>query len=247
MLEDDRIWHVRDLVKEHVSSPSLRHIRDPSAILSISRRILKKIDRGSGIWQKWEGEREVLIKSAVACWIPTDSLRNYMNLFSGPKLTSTDVAQRMKAIAEEPYTSYPNDELREGCLAIFNEETELGTELPAIIGRIADFVLEEEERLRVEREQRYKQARLEEQDAAEAKLMAGADCKWTQLRGAPHVYCRTNGRTYRLSPTAEKKWQLFRVDRPSPDDKGEYIGRYSGRGNATKVVAEMAFQAEYRR
>ncbi|MEX2743291.1 hypothetical protein AB3480_18375 [Rhizobium mongolense] len=106
MLEDDRIWHARDLVKEHVSSPSLRHIRDPAAILSISRRILKKIDRGTGIWQKWEGEREVLIKSAVGCWIPTDSLRDYLNLFSGPKLTSTDVAQRMKAIEGEPYTSY---------------------------------------------------------------------------------------------------------------------------------------------
>ncbi|TBE45449.1 hypothetical protein ELH02_14235 [Rhizobium ruizarguesonis] len=247
MLEDDRIWHVRDLVKEHVSSPSLRHIRDPAAILSISRRILKRIDRGAGIWQKWEGEREVLIKSAVGCWIPTDSLRDYLNLFPGPKLTSTDVAQRMKAIEEEPYTSYPNDDFREGCLAIFNEEKELGTELSAIIGRIANFVLEEEERLRVEREQRYKRARVEEQDAAEARLIAGADCKWTQLRGAPHFYCRTNGRTYRLSPTADKKWELFRVDRPSPDDNGEYIGRYGSRGNATKVVAEMAFQAEHRR
>lgn len=191
MLEDDRIWQVRDLVIEHVSSPSLRHIRDPAAILSISRRILKRIDRGTGIWQKWEGEREVLIKSAVGCWIPTDSLREYLNLFSGPKLTSTDVAQRMKAIEEEPYTSYPNDDLREGCLAIFIEEKELGTELPAIIGRIADFVQEEEERSRVDREQRYKRARLEKQDTAEARLMAGADCKWTQLRGAPHVYCVT--------------------------------------------------------
>lgn len=247
MLEDDRIWKVRDLVKEHVSSPSLRHIRDPAAILLISRRILKSTDRGPGIWQKWEGEREVLIRSAVGCWIPTNSLRDYLNLFSGPKLTSTDVVQRMKAIEEETYTSCPNDDLREGCLAIFNEEKELGTELSAVIGRIADFVLEEEERLRFEREQRYKQARVEEQVAAEARLIAGADCKWTQLRGAPHFYCRTNGRTYRLSPTVDKKWELFRVEKPSPDDKGAYIGRYGGRGNATKVVAEIAFQAEYRR
>ncbi|MDP9809897.1 hypothetical protein J2W42_002756 [Rhizobium tibeticum] len=247
MLEDERIWHVRDLVREHVSSPSLRHIRDPAAILSISRRILKVVDRGTGVWQKWQGEREALLKSAVGCWIPTGTLKNYLNLLPGPKLTSTDVAQRMKAIEEEPYSSYPKDELRTGCITIFEEETELGTELPAIIGRIADFVLEEEERERLARERRYKEARTREQDAAEARLMAGADCKWTQLRGAPHVYCRTNGRTYRLSPTTDKKWELFRVDKPSPDDRGEYIGLYSARGNATKVVAELAFQTDYRR
>ncbi|WP_245483798.1 hypothetical protein [Rhizobium ruizarguesonis] len=176
-----------------------------------------------------------------------ESLKEYLNLLPGPKLTSTDVAQRMKAIEEEPYTSYPNEELREGCLAIFNEEAELGTELSAIIGRIADYVQEEEERERLEREERYKRARVAEQDAAEARLLSGADCKWTQFRGAPHFYCRTNGRTFRLSPTADKKWELFRVDRPSPDDNGEYIGRYIGRGNATKVVAEMAFQPDYRR
>ena len=68
----------------------------------------------------------------------------------------------------------------------------------AVIGVLTEHVEREEERLRLEREQRYKRMREEERLVAEQRLLSGADCKWTQLGKAPNWYCRTNGRTFRL-------------------------------------------------
>ncbi|AWI62463.1 hypothetical protein AB395_00006841 (plasmid) [Sinorhizobium fredii CCBAU 45436] len=71
----------------------------------------------------------------------------------------TDVAQRLREFEEDPYTNYPNDDLRDGCLAIFAQEKAEGTELPAIIGLLSEHVEREEERIRLEREARYKRVR----------------------------------------------------------------------------------------
>jgi hypothetical protein len=49
-----------------------------------------------------------------------------------------------------------------------------------------------------------------------------------------------------LSPAADKKWNLHRVDAVNDDENGHLIGRYQGRGDATKVIAEMAYQPEPR-
>ncbi|ASY58300.1 hypothetical protein SS05631_c33860 [Sinorhizobium sp. CCBAU 05631] len=173
-------------------------------------------------------------------------LRDYLNDLPGPNLTMTDVAQRLRAFEEEPYASYPNDELKDGCLALFAKEKAEGTELPAIIGLLSEHIEHEEERLRLERTEQYKHMREQERLAAEQRLLSGADCKWTQLGRAPQWYCRTNGRTYRLTPTSDKRWDLHRVNAPTADEKGQHIGRYGGRGDATKVVAQIAYQAEPR-
>lgn len=104
----------------------------------------------------------------------------------------------------------------------------------------------EEERIRPERQERYKQSREEDKIAREQRLLADADCRWTQIRGSPHWYCRANGRTYRLSPTEDRMWNLCRVDSTSLEEKGSYIGKYRRRGDVTKLVAEMAYRPEPR-
>ena len=244
MREDERIWTVKELLFDHVKSPSLRHIRDPHSLTRLAQEIVRRIDRGNSIWRKWDGQREVLLKSAVACWIPIEDLCDFLNRMPGPHLTTTDVAQRLKAFEEEEYFSYPNEELQLGCLALYEREKAGGTELPAIIGLLRDHVEREEERIRVEQEERYREWREEDRIAREQRLLSGADCKWTQLQKSPHWYCRANGRTYRLSPTKDKMWNLFRVNSTSDDEKGALIGKYQRRGDATKVVAQIAYQPE---
>ncbi|MCS4091857.1 hypothetical protein [Rhizobium sp. BK176] len=245
-MEDDRARTVKHILDDYMQSPSLRHLRDPNSLLKVAEAIVKRLDRENGIWQKWEGEREALLRSAVGCWIPVEDLRGYLNRMPGPSLTMTDVAQRLRAFEEEPFTLSPDDDLKDGCLAVFAKEKAEGTELPAIIGLLSEHVEQERERLQLERQVRRKSLRMQERIAAEQRLLSGADCKWTQLGKTPNWYCRSNGRTYRLTPTADKRWDLYQVESPSADEKGHFIGRYGARGDATKVVAQVAYQANTR-
>lgn len=84
------------------------------------------------------------------------------------------------------------------------------TELPAIIGLLRDHVEREEERLRVEQREQYG-SREQDRIAREQRLLSGADCKWTKLAKSPDWHCRMNGWLYRLSPTTDKMWNLYRV------------------------------------
>ncbi|MBB3148217.1 hypothetical protein FHS21_004660 [Phyllobacterium trifolii] len=244
MREDERIWAVKEVLFDYVKSPSLRHIRDPHSVIKLAREIVKKIDRGNSIWRKWDGQREILLKSAMNCWIPVEELRDFLNGMPGPALTTTDVSQRLRAFEDEDYYSYPKDELQEGCLAIYEKEKAEGTELPAIIGLLRDYVEREEERLRVEQHERYGRLREEDRLAREQRLLSGADCKWTQLAKSPHWYSRVNGRTYRLTPTNDKMWNLYRINSPLDNEKGALVGKYQRRGEVTKVIAQMAYQPE---
>jgi hypothetical protein len=246
MGEDERIWAVKELLFDYVKSPSLRHIRDPHSVIRLAQQIVKRIDQGNSIWSKWDGLREVLLKSALGCWIPIEDLRDFLNRMPGPSLTTTDVVQRLRAFEDEEYYSYPKDELKAGCLTLYEKEKADGTELPAIIGLLRDHVEGEEERLRTERREEYERLREEDRTAREQRLLSGADCTWTQLRKSQLWYCRANGRTYRLSPTKDKLWQLYRVRAVSDNEEGVLIGKYKARGDATKVVAEVAYQPEPR-
>ncbi len=246
MREDERVWAVKDLLFDYVKSPSLRHIRDPNSVSVLARNIVARIDRANAIWQKWDGQRELLIKSAIGCWVPNEDLRDFLNTMPGPVLTSTDVAQRLRALEEEDSFSFPREELKAGCLALYQREKAEGTELPAIVGALQEFVEAEEDRLRREQRERYERMRAEEQNAKEQRLLSGADCKWTQIRKSPNWYCCSNGRTYRLTPTPEKRWRLDRVQLVSDDEPGEEIGTYGGRGDATKIVAQVAYRPEPR-
>lgn len=121
-----------------------------------------------------------------------------------------------------------------------------GTELPAIVSFLREHVEQEEKRIRIEQRQTYQQWRERQQTAREERLLSGADCKWMQMRKSPHWYCRSNGRTYRLSPTEDKMWNLHRVSSISDDEQGATVGKYRRRGDATKAVAEMAYRPEPR-
>lgn len=244
MREDERIWAVKELLFDYVKSPSLRHIRDPHSLIKLAQEIVKRIDRGNLIWKKWDGQREVLLKSAICCWIPVEDMRDFLNRMPGPPLTTTDVAQRLKAFEDEDHYTYPKEEFQPGCMALYEKEKADGTELPAIVQLLRDHVDREEERSRVEHEERYKQLREQDRTAREQRLLSGADSKWTQLQKSPHWYCRTNGRTYRLSPTKDKMWNLHRVNSTSDDEKGALIGKYQRRGDASKVIAQAAYQPE---
>jgi hypothetical protein len=244
MREDERVWAVKELLFDYVKSPSLRHIRDPHSLIRLAHEIVRRIDQGNSIWRKWDGQREVMLKSALCCWIPVEDMRDFLNRMPGPPLTTTDVAQRLRAFEEEEHYAYPKEELRPGCLALYEKEKAEGTEPPAIVQLLRDHVEREEERIQLEQRERYQRSREEDRIAREQRLLSGADCKWTQVQKSPNWYCRTNGRTYRLSPTKDKKWNLYRVNSTSDDETGALIGKYQARGDATKVVAEMAYQPE---
>ncbi len=244
MSEDERVWAVKEVLFDYVRSPSLRHIRDPYSVTRLALEIVQRIDRGNSIWRKWNGPREALLKSAIGCWIPIEGLRDFLNGLPGPALTKTDVAERLKAFEEEH--NYPMDDLKAGCVALYEKEKAEGTELPAIIGLLREHVEREEERLRIEQRERYEQWREEERTAREQRLLSGADCGWTQLRNSPNWFCRVNGRTYRASRTRDKKWDVSRVQSISDEEEAPLIGTYQGRGDAMKAIKEMAYKPEPR-
>lgn len=243
MPDDDRLNAVRAALFDYVKSPSLKHIRDPYFLNKLALELLSTVDRRSSAWLKWEGGREALVKAAVGCWAPIEDLRDHLNRMEGPRLTTTDVAERLRAFEEEDYSTYPNEDLKESCLALYECEKTAGTELPAIIGALQEHVRLGEERLRDEQQARWRAAQEAERVALEQRFLSGADCKWTPLDKSAELYCRLNGRTYRLSPTKDKKWLLERIERPA-DQRGLEIGRYKYRRDVTKVLAQIAYASE---
>jgi hypothetical protein len=244
MAEDHRLWWVKELLFDYVRSPSLKHIRDPYSVIKLAQEILRRIDRGNSIWTKWDGQRELLLRSALCCWIPVPDLHAFLNQMPGPPLTLTDVAERQRALEEEEPYSFPREELQAGCLELYQREKEAGTELPAIIGALRTHIEQEEERLRLEHDERYRLLRLEDKRKRELRLQSGADSGWLQLDGSACWFCRTNGRTYRLTPGKDQKLQLHRVQELSEEERGVQMGVYQKRGDASKVVAKAAYQPD---
>ena len=242
MREDERVWAVKQLLFQHVSSPSLKHIRDPYAVTRLAVAIVERVDQGNSVWQKWDGQRELLLRSATPCWIPLEDLQSFLNQMPGPPLSLTDVAQRFKAFEEEDL-SFAKDELKEGCLEIYAREQSEGTELPAIIGCLRDHVEREQDRLREEQRERYLQWKETDRLARETRLMSGADCKWTQFKKSAAYYCRSNGRLFRANPTKDKRWDLHRVEHLG-DERGLFVGCYEGRPDATKAISKVAYEAD---
>lgn len=244
MFFDERIGTVARLIHRHVASPSLRHIRDPNAVNRLAEDIIREIDRKPSVWSKWGEQREALLKAASRTWTPVEDLRNFLNGMPGPTLTLTDVEQRLRAFHEEPYEPYPNEDVREGCLALYEREKAAGTELPAIIGALQEYVEANEERLRREHEERWKRHREEERIALEQRFLAGADCKWTPLSRSKALFTRKNGRAYRLEPTKDSRWDLYRIT--DAEDPGKIVGTYGTRGDANKALLKLAYEPEPR-
>jgi hypothetical protein len=210
-MDSNRLYAVSSKLADYVRSPSLRHIRDPHNLQKLAREIVESLDRASSIWQKWDGPREQFAKAAAPCWIPVGDLQTFL----GPALTASDVAQRLRSFWEEPWEKYPNDDLKAGCLTLYEVEKGQGTDLPAIIGAIQEYIEAEEERLRQEREEAYRQFKEEERVRREQRYLAGADCGWTQLQGLADFFCRRNGRAYRIERSKDNRWNLYRAEIPN--------------------------------
>src|SRR5690242_7087797 len=244
MQDDERVGRVKSLLTGYVRDASLRQLRDPLLLNMLAREIIRTIDGGYPIWKKWDAQREQLLQSAVGCWVPIADLCDFLNTMPGPHLTITDVAQRMKVFEDASYTVYPREEFQAACVEIYQREKADGTELSAIIGLICDHVEREEERIEKEEKENWRQKTEEYRLAREQHLLSGADCGWTLLRKSRHWHCRTHGRLYRLSPTKDKKWNLYRVQTVSDQEPIALLGTYRNRVDATKAVAEMAYLPE---
>lgn len=230
---------VSRLLFDYLKSPSLKHIRDPYQVRKLANDIVSALERGNPIWRKWNQAREELARAAIPCWIPVEKLAHYLNQMDGPALTTTDVSQRLEAMSLEDYSPYPDERLKDGCLALFEKENSQSTELSAIVGVLNEFVDSERARLDAEHAAAYRARQENKRRALEQRFHSGADCKWTPINKSKEVYCRVNGRAFRLSPTPDRMWHLHRVD-----DAGEAIdlvGRYRGRREATAAAQKVAF------
>lgn len=240
MFEYHRHTEVRRLLVRYLESPSLRHLRDPKQVDRLAEEIVSAVDRTPPLWSKWDATREELLKAAAKTWIPIADLVALLNTLPGPRLTNTDVAQRLRAFQEEPYADlYADERVKDGCLALYAAELEAGTELMAIIGALQEFADEEERRLDDERREKWKAAQAAERLALERRYLSGADCKWTPLEGSKALFMRRNGRAFRLTPTDEKRLELRLIGEPT--DEGELIGVYSTRSAANKVIDKIAY------
>jgi hypothetical protein len=217
-----------------------------SKLPSSPGKILESVD-GDGArdpWRKWPLARDKLVRRAVDCWVPVDDLHAAPSELPGPPLTTTDVTGRLLALWEDGLDR-PDDTLRTGCDALYARETAVGTELAAIVELMHDWMGEEiGRRMREDWEERERR-RAEMKEAAKLRFLLGAYCKWTQIGSSTDLYCRVNGRTYRLSHAADKKLEVWRVQ--SMDDAaGRLIGRYQGRPDATRAIEQIAYQPESR-
>jgi len=241
-MEGDRIRALTSRLFEYVKSPSLKHIRDPHSIHRLAEDLLEAVDQAGSIWGKWTATREQIAKSAAPCWIPVGDLQAYLNQLPGPTLTKTDVLQRLRAVWEEPYSHFPNDDLKASCLALYEAEKAQGTEMSAIIGALQEHVEAEEDRLTREREERWRRHQEEERIRKQQRFEAGADSSWIELEGVDGFHCRRNGRTYGAVRAKDKRWSLFRV--MAVGEAGTLLGTYQNRRDANKALDKIAFSPE---
>lgn len=242
-LHQHRISVIRNLVGDYVRSPSLVHLRSVHALDKLASEIVRRLDAGSPLWTKWNDVRDELARASCPCWIPSPMLVIALNALPGPKLTATDVTSRIEVLQEE-LGEWPRDHLRSGCEAILNEEIEAGTELMAILFRIRSHIDQEEARLHEERERAYKERTAAERARLEARFLAGADSKWTPVAGSKTLYCRMNGRVFRLVRAVDGKQVLERIASHN-SDTGILVGRYASRGDATAAVREVAYKPDF--
>jgi hypothetical protein len=235
---------VRSVITAYVGVRTPRQIADYFGIGSLSREIVRRLDEQFAVWRKWSPPREAVAKSAVGCWIPLEDLRAFLNEMPGPTLTPTDVAQRLRAFCEEECEP-PNEALKDSCLEIYEDERTQGTELVAIIGRLREHIDHEEVRLMNERWDEQRRQAEEKRRGLEQSFLAGEDCRWTPVAKSLDVYCRVNGRAYRLAAKEGQTRNLFRLS--SVDDANpRLIGKYANQTEATKAVAQVAYQPEPR-
>jgi hypothetical protein len=238
-MQTDRCHAVCTILTEYLRSPSLRHVRDAHSVRKLAQEIVQSLDRTGSVWRKWNNAREQLARAAAPCWIPVEDLHDFLSSLPGPALTLTDVAQRLRAFWEEPWGSYPNENLRAGCRGLYDREKAQGTEMPAIIGAFEEYIEQEEARLAQKRDEDYRKFRDEEKARLRQRFTSGADCGWVQFDDSRQLFCRRNGRLFRIAQGKDKRWKLFRVS--SVEDDGTQLGSYQGRREANRALEQIAY------
>jgi hypothetical protein len=127
----------------------------------------------------------------------------------------------------------------------YAREKDVGTEFMAILGHLEDWMFGAEERLHQKRAQENRERIERERHAAEVRLRSGADCPWTPASGIIGLHCRKNHRLFRLierKPVRplDPKFEVQEV-KALEDKRGNHIGQYRTRTDASKAVAEVAF------
>jgi hypothetical protein len=220
---------------------------DRDRIAKLAEQVLQ-LATDRGLWTKWNPDREEIAERAANLWIPLDDLHEALNALPGSALTKVDVEQRIRDFREKQYGSYPKGEIKAEALAAFAEEKARGTEFIAVLGYMEEWYWGAEERLHQKREKDRREQVAQEKKVAEARLRNGADCPWTAATGITDLHCCKNGRLYRLralQPTNkfEPAFEVLRVDYLDAK-RGRQVGRYRTRSDASKAVANVAWQED---
>jgi hypothetical protein len=252
MAEDDRLYQIAGLLREYSARPPLKFPSE-AEIPKLAKRILDSATVPTGLWTKWDKDREEIARRAADLWVPPDDLLMALNRLPGTPLTSTDVEQRVSAIRTE-YGSYPGEpakELKDASYAAFEEEKAKGTEFIAILGWLEEWTWGADQLLRKKQEADWRERREQEKKRVEARLRSGADCPWSAAPAIADLHCRKNGRLFRLKPLEKggspltPKFEVLEV-KSLEDKKGVRIGHYLSRAEASKAVLEVAYNPDWR-
>ena len=118
MPDDPRFSTVLSCLRDYLTSPSTRHIRDPQQIFKFTKKLFDRLDAMQAVWEKWLPEREQFIRYVSDCWIPAEDLLAFFNRLPGPALTLSDVTGRLLYLWENEYHTRPDEDLRGECEAI---------------------------------------------------------------------------------------------------------------------------------
>jgi hypothetical protein len=94
----------------------------------------------------------------------------------------------------------------------------------AEVGAIREHVEREEERRGQERDDAHRKFREEERLKQRQRFLSGADVGWTKIDSSDPLYCRRNGRAFRIETGKDKRWKLYRIG--NQEDEGELLGVY---------------------
>ena len=77
------------------------------------------------------------------------------------------------------------------------------------------------------------------------RFLSGADCSWTTIDKSNALYCRRNGRAFRIARGKDKRWTLYRIS--DVEDDGDMLGTYQDRRDANKALEKIAYAPEAQR
>ena len=142
--------------------------------------------------------------------IPLEDLYTALSQLPGPPLTVSDVKGRLLGLWEEGLDR-PDDTRRSGCDALYAAEKAAGTELAAIFELMNDWMGEETRPADAPGVGGTRPAAGRDEAGGGAGVPVGSRLQVEPDGSGADLYCRANGRIYRLSRAADKKLEVWRV------------------------------------